>query len=151
MCSGSCARRGAEQVDIVAHSQGGLMTQLYIAAGGAEKVRRVVAMGGNFGGTDFRGRADWLGEVAARLPFLTSIVAPGAAQQLAGSPWTLERRGIPDTEPRVMYTSLYSSADTVVTPNSASKLSPVDSADVAKYRFSRVVRRLHTTAPAHAP
>ena len=124
-------KTGAEQVDIVAHSQGGLMTKLYIAAGGAAKVRRVVAMGGNFHGTDFRGRADWLGEVAARLPFLTSIVAPGAAQQLAGSPWTRERLTFPDTDPKVVYTSLYSPADTVVTPNAASMLTPVDGADVA--------------------
>lgn len=122
---------GAAQVDIVAHSQGALMTKLFIAAGGAEKVRRVVAMGGNFHGTDLRGRADWAGEVAARLPILTSIVAPGAAQQLVGSPWATQHAGLPDTDPRVVYTSIYSPADTVVTPNSASVLQPVDGADVA--------------------
>ncbi|WP_254868193.1 triacylglycerol lipase [Corynebacterium sp. Marseille-P4321] len=125
------SRTGAEQVDIVAHSQGGLMTKLYIAAGGAAKVRRVVAMGANFHGTDFSGRADWLGEVAGRVPRLASVIAPGAVQQLAGSSWVLERAGVPDTDPRVVYTSLYSPADTVVTPNSASELEPVDGADVA--------------------
>lgn len=125
-------KTGAEQVDIVAHSQGGLMTKLYIAAGGAEKVRRVVAMGGNFHGTDLRGRADWLGEVAGRWPRLTSVVAPGAVQQLAGSQWLRdELANVPDTDPRVVYTSIYSPADTVVTPNAASVLESVGGADVA--------------------
>ena len=126
------AETGAEQVDIVAHSQGGLMVKLYIAAGGAEKVRRVVALGGNFHGTDFHGRVSWLHPLLTRWPWLGMLFATrGASQQLVGSPWSTERSGVPDTDPRVMYTSLYSPADTVVTPNSASELVPIDGADVA--------------------
>ncbi|WP_302467797.1 alpha/beta fold hydrolase [Corynebacterium stercoris] len=124
-------RTGAEQVDIVAHSQGGLMTKLYIAAGGAEKVRRVVAMGANFHGTDFHGRVSWMGPLLTDHPWLGRLFATrGASQQLAGSAWAAERAGIPDTDPRVVYTSLYSPADTVVTPNSASALRD-EGADVA--------------------
>lgn len=128
---------GAKQVDIVAHSQGALMTKLFIARGGAGKVRRVVAMGGNFHGTDFRGWAGDLGKVASRLPRLTSLVALGAAQQLVGSTWLRDFAKVPDTDPRVVYTSLYSPADTVVTPNTASELESVGGADVANVDSAR--------------
>ena len=133
------AATGADQVDIVAHSQGGLMTKLYIAAGGAEKVRRVVAMGGNFHGTDFHGRVRWMSPLLARVPLLGQLfLTRGAAQQLIGSPWSTERAGIPDTDPRVVYTSLYSPADTVVTPNSASHLESVGGADVVNVDVAKL-------------
>ena len=124
-------KTGAEQVDIVAHSQGALMTKLFISRGGAEKVRRVVAMGGNFHGTDFRGLAGQMGAFASKHPHFTAIFAPGAAQQLAGSAWLREFLSGPDTVPGIAYTSIYSPADTVVTPASASMLEAVPGADVA--------------------
>lgn len=128
---------GAEKVDIVAHSQGALMTKMYIARGGAAKVRRVVAMGGNFHGTDFRGWAGRLGKVAARIPRLTALLAAGATQQLVGSAWLQRFADVPDTDPGVVYTSIYSRRDYVVTPNSASYLEAVDGADVANIDSSR--------------
>lgn len=117
---------GAPRIDIVAHSQGGLMAKLYIASGGAEHVRRVVALGANFHGTDVHGRAKWMQRLMGR-----GFATKGAAQQLVGSPWARERAGIPDTDPRVVYTSLYSPADTVVTPNTSSELTSTNGADVA--------------------
>lgn len=123
-------RTGAKQVDLVAHSQGGLLAKLYIAGGGAERVRRLVAMGANFHGTDLGGRAALVEPVIARFPRFASFVAPGAVQQLVGSEWTVAHAGVPDTDPRVVYTSLYSPADRVVTPNTASRLKAVDGADV---------------------
>ena len=122
---------GSDQVDIVAHSQGALMTKMFIARGGADKVRRVVAMGGNFHGTDFRGWAGRLGKVAARFPRLTAFFASGALQQLVGSDWLTDFSEVPDTDPSVVYTSLYSPRDNVVTPSSASALQSCDGADVA--------------------
>lgn len=130
-------KTGAKQVDIVAHSQGALMTKLFIARGGAEKVRRVVAMGGNFHGTDFRGLAGQMGEVASRHPHFTALFAPGAAQQLAGSAWLREFASGPDTAPGIVYTSIYSPADTVVTPASASMLEAGPGADVANIDSGR--------------
>lgn len=121
---------GATQVDIVAHSQGALMTKLFIARGGAPKVRRVVAMGGNFHGTDMRGWAGRLGKVAARYPRLTALLASGASQQLVGSAWLKRFADVPDTDPSIVYTSIYSPRDHVVTPNSASQLNAVGGADV---------------------
>ena len=139
---------GASQVDLVAHSQGGLMAKLYIAAGGASKVRRLVAMGANFHGTDLRGRVDRYKPIIEGHPRFASVVAtPGAVQQLSGSPWSLAHANVPDTDPRVVYTSLYSPADTVVTPNSASILRPVEGADVVNVN---VADAYNGYAPTHA-
>ena len=130
-------KTGATQVDIVAHSQGALMTKLFIARGGAETVRRVVAMGGNFHGTDFRGLAGRMGEVAARHPHLTALFAPGAAQQLVGSEWLREYASGPDTAPGIVYTSIYSPTDAVVTPAAASTLVAGEGAEVANIDSAR--------------
>lgn len=131
------AKTGAERLDIVAHSQGGLLTKLFIAAGGAEKVRRVVALGANFHGTDLHGRATRFSRVGERYPSAARrFVGPSAMQQLAGSSWSKERAGIPDTDPRVVYTSIYSPRDTIVSPTSASILTSIDGADTANIDVS---------------
>lgn len=122
---------GAEQLDIVAHSQGGLMTKLFIANGGAPRVRRVVAMGANFHGTDVRGRATRFAPLISRYPRAASTLAsPGVIQQLADSPWVRTHLNVPDTYPDIVYTSLYSPADVLVTPNETSMLASVSGADV---------------------
>ena len=122
---------GASKVNVVAHSQGGLLTKLFIAAGGAERVERVVAMGANFHGTDLRGYAARINPITGRNPkFWERMASPSAVQQLAGSEWSHELATVPDTDPRVMYTSLYSRRDHVVTPVETSILTPIDGADV---------------------
>lgn len=139
---------GAEQVDIVAHSQGGLMTKLFIANGGAPKVRRVVAMGANFHGTDVRGRAARFAPFITRHPRAASALAsPGVIQQLADSPWVRTRLNVPDTVPGIVYTSLYSPADVLVTPNATSMLAAVDGADVVNIN---VADAYDGYAPRHA-
>lgn len=137
---------GAEQVDLVAHSQGGLMAKLYIAAGGAERVRRLVAMGANFHGTDLGGHAPLFEPIIRTFPRFSSFVAPGAVQQLVGSQWNQAHAQVPDTDPRVVYTSLYSPADRVVTPSSASILVPAAGADVVNLD---VGEHYHGYAPRH--
>ena len=126
------AATGADQVDIVAHSQGGLLTKLFIARGGAPKVRRVVAMGANFHGTDLEGKAPHVLKRVERFPTFTRLLlSPSVPQQLAGSEWMRKNADpLPDTDPSVVYTALYSTRDTLVTPNSASTLNAVDGADV---------------------
>lgn len=122
---------GADRLNLVAHSQGGLLVKLYIARGGAEKVERVVAMGANFHGTDLRGYAERINHITGKNPkFWQRVATPSAVQQLAGSSWTLDNLDIPDTDPRVIYTSLYSRRDHVVTPVETSILQSVDGADV---------------------
>lgn len=139
---------GAEKLDIVAHSQGGLMTKLFIANGGADKVRRVVAMGANFHGTDVRGRAARFAPLVTRYPRAASALAsPGVIQQLADSPWVRTHLNVPDTYPGIVYTSLYSPADVLVTPNATSMLTAVDGADVANID---VAEAYGGYAPRHA-
>lgn len=139
---------GAEQLDIVAHSQGGLMTKLFIANGGAPKVRRVVAMGANFHGTDVRGRATRFAPLISRYPRAASALAsPGVIQQLADSPWVRTHLNVPDTYPEIVYTSLYSPADVLVTPNETSMLASVSGADVVNIN---VAEAYGGYAPRHA-
>ncbi|SNV84693.1 triacylglycerol lipase precursor [Corynebacterium imitans] len=139
---------GAEQLDIVAHSQGGLMTKLFIANGGASKVRRVVAMGANFHGTDVRGRATRFAPLISRYPRAASTLAsPGVIQQLADSPWVRTHLNVPDTYPEIVYTSLYSPADVLVTPNETSMLASVSGADVVNIN---VAEAYGGYAPRHA-
>lgn len=139
---------GAKQLDIVAHSQGGLMTKLFIANGGASKVRRVVAMGANFHGTDVRGRATRFAPLISRYPRAASTLAsPGVIQQLADSPWVRTHLNVPDTYPEIVYTSLYSPADVLVTPNETSMLASVSGADVVNIN---VAEAYGGYAPRHA-
>jgi pimeloyl-ACP methyl ester carboxylesterase len=57
---------GAEKVDIVAHSMGGLSTRLWIGFyGGAEKVRDYVSLSGTHHGTVTSCLVTWLGDGAA--------------------------------------------------------------------------------------
>ncbi len=139
---------GAKQLDIVAHSQGGLMTKLFIANGGAPRVRRVVAMGANFHGTDVRGRATRFAPLISRYPRAASTLAsPGVIQQLADSPWVRTHLNVPDTYPEIVYTSLYSPADVLVTPNETSMLASVSGADVVNIN---VAEAYGGYAPRHA-
>lgn len=124
------AATGAHQVDIVAHSQGGTVTKLFIAAGGYEKVRRVVTMGSPFHGTDVDGRAELISQVMNKQKAVVNrFLGESAQQHLVGSEWLLARV-VPDTHPGVVYTSLYSRRDHIVTPASTSMLEAVDGADV---------------------
>lgn len=123
---------GAEQVDLVAHSQGGLLVKKYIAElGGGDNVRRAVTVGATFHGTDLNGAGRFLSPIARALPRLAAfLVGPGALQQLNDSPEIQALNALPDTQAGIVYTSLYSPSDVTATPNSTSILQAVDGADV---------------------
>ena len=131
---------GAEKVDLVGHSQGGThiktYTQMY---GGAEHVARAVALGGNFHGTTLNGQGEGLSKFIAFAPRLAAFLASTAGiQQVVGSEFMQRLNALPDTAPGVLYTSIYSPADTTVTPNSSSQLAAVDGADVVNLDLSEV-------------
>ncbi|WP_366918716.1 esterase/lipase family protein [Corynebacterium kefirresidentii] len=131
---------GAEKVDLVGHSQGGThiktYTQMY---GGAEHVARAVALGGNFHGTTLGGQGEGLAKFIAFAPRLAAFLASTAGiQQVVGSEFMQRLNALPDTAPGVLYTSIYSPADTTVTPNSSSQLVAVDGADVVNLDLGEV-------------
>lgn len=131
---------GAEKVDLVGHSQGGThiktYTQMY---GGAEHVARAVALGGNFHGTTLGGQGEGLADFIAFAPRLAAFLASTAGiQQVVGSEFMQRLNALPDTAPGVLYTSIYSPADTTVTPNSSSQLVAVDGADVVNLDLGEV-------------
>lgn len=131
---------GAEKVDLVGHSQGGThiktYTQMY---GGAEHVARAVALGGNFHGTTLGGQGEGLANFIAFAPRLAAFLASTAGiQQVVGSEFMQRLNALPDTAPGVLYTSIYSPADTTVTPNSSSQLVAVDGADVVNLDLGEV-------------
>lgn len=123
---------GSDQVDLVAHSQGGLLVKKYIAElGGGDNVRRAVTVGATFHGTDLNGAGRFLSPIARALPRLAAfLVGPGALQQLNDSPEIQALNALPDTQAGIVYTSLYSPSDVTATPNSTSILQAVDGADV---------------------
>jgi hypothetical protein len=101
------ARTGARQVDIVAHSLGGLVARYYLERmGGAQAVARLVTIGTPHAGTRW-GRAGW-GRAARELT--------------PGSPFLLEL-GRP-SEP-VRYTSIWSRSDNLVAPPESARLAPL--------------------------
>ena len=125
---------GSDKVDIVGHSQGAMLAKKYIAQlDGANNVRRVVGAGGSFHGTTGSGLMEGKQKQGSSS---TSIKSP--SQQHWDSEHIRTLNTFPDTDPRVVYTSLYSENDGVVTPYTNSILESVDGADVANVEVQSV-------------
>ncbi|MCZ4119785.1 esterase/lipase family protein [Streptomyces sp. H39-S7] len=113
-------RTGASKVDLVGHSQGGLMPNYYLKRlGGAAKVGRFVALAPSNHGTTLNGIVT-LGQNLNALGFANNVLSllqlPGLVQQEQGSAFeqALFRDG--DTVPGPRYTVIETNKDTVVTP-----------------------------------
>jgi triacylglycerol esterase/lipase EstA (alpha/beta hydrolase family) len=111
---------GAPKVILVGHSQGGgILAVNYINnMGGADKVSQLIGISPSNHGTD----VDGLGGLLS-LPVLGSLFAgvanvlgPALYQQALGSPFQQEVYGNRDTRPGVLYTTIASVNDEVVTP-----------------------------------
>ncbi|MCU1701777.1 MAG: lipase, class 2 [Mycobacterium sp.] len=114
------AETGAPKVILVGHSQGGgILAVNYINnMGGADKVSQLIGISPSNHGTD----VDGLGGILS-LPILGSLFAgiantlgPALYQQALGSPFQQEVYGNGDTRPGVLYTTIASVNDEVVTP-----------------------------------
>ncbi|MFI6320614.1 esterase/lipase family protein [Nonomuraea sp. NPDC050556] len=107
---------GADRVDLVGHSQGGMMPRWYLRfLGGAQKVRRFVAWAPSNHGTTLSG----LVPLAKLVPGATAIVrgiCPACADQMAGSAFLETLNAGHETEPGVEYTVFASDHDSTVTP-----------------------------------
>ena len=141
---------GQDKVDLVGHSQGGTLTKMYIAdRKQAAKVRRVVGVSATYHGTTLNGADRILRPILDAAPKFGAFVAGTApTQQLIGSPVINHLNSLPDTDKRVVYTNVYTPADTTATPNSTSQLKSVDGASVANVDVAKTCGL--KKAPNHA-
>ncbi|MFG1665790.1 esterase/lipase family protein [Streptomyces sp. Y7] len=116
------AATGAAEVDLVGHSQGGMMPRHYIKnLGGAAKVDKLVALTPSNHGTTFSG----LGLLALVIPGGNAVLGAGCkacSQQLVGSGFLRELNAGAETDPGVTYTVITTRYDEVVTPYTSAYL-----------------------------
>lgn len=110
------AATGASEVDLVGHSQGGMMPRHYLKfLGGADKVNALIGLAPDNHGTTLSG-------LTKLLPYfpgaedLLSAATPGLADQMAGSAFLTKLNAGGDTVPGVRYTVIATRYDEVVTP-----------------------------------
>jgi triacylglycerol esterase/lipase EstA (alpha/beta hydrolase family) len=119
------AATGAIQVDMVGHSQGGMMPRYYIKfLGGASKVNTLVGLAPSNHGTT----VDGIVTLASHFPGANEFIAGCAAcsEQEAGSSFLQNLNAGGDTVPGVNYTVIESKYDEVVTPYTSAFLSGPD-------------------------
>jgi triacylglycerol esterase/lipase EstA (alpha/beta hydrolase family) len=156
------ASTGTSKVDIVGHSQGGMMPRYYLKfLGGASKVANLVALSPSNHGTTVDGLAALPG-----VPDLLALgLGPSVTDQIVGSPFLQHLNAGGDTVPGVRYTVVATSYDEVVTPYTSAFLAgpdvtnilvqqqcPLDVSDHLGISFDANALRdvLNALDPAHA-
>jgi pimeloyl-ACP methyl ester carboxylesterase len=120
------AETGAQKVDIVGHSQGGVMPRYYMRfLGGAAKVHALVGLSPSNHGTTVNGLTSLLDLVpgGAGRDGLGAGCGISCEQQLTGSPFMVQLNAGGDTIPGVHYTNIETRYDEVVTPYTSAFLS----------------------------
>jgi triacylglycerol esterase/lipase EstA (alpha/beta hydrolase family) len=121
---------GAEKVDIVGHSQGGMMPRWYLRfLGGAAKTHALVGLSPSNHGTTVDGLTTFF-EVAgiegAGSAGIGVVCGTACEEQLVGSAFLQELNAGGDTVPGVEYTVIETRYDEVVTPYQSAFLSGSD-------------------------
>ncbi|MFE9094794.1 esterase/lipase family protein [Streptomyces sp. NPDC007264] len=120
------AATGAAKVDIVGHSQGGMMPRYYLKfLGGAAKVNTLVGIAPSNHGTTLDGLTQLLPYFPGIEDLLTTAT-PALADQVAGSAFLTKLNAGGDTVPGVHYTVIATKYDEVVTPYRTQFLSGSD-------------------------
>ncbi|MGA5565497.1 esterase/lipase family protein [Streptomyces platensis] len=110
------AATGTEKVDLVGHSQGGMMSRVYLKFhGGADKVNTLVGLAPDNHGTDLNGLTRLLDHFPGAKGYIDKLT-PGLADQIAGSDILNRLNEGGDTLPGVHYTVIATKYDEVVTP-----------------------------------
>jgi triacylglycerol lipase len=106
-------RTGADTVDVVGYSAGGLVARLWVADGGAGRVRRVVTLGSPHHGTD----------VANLAVSVAPEQCPEACRQMASDSGLLARLNAGDETPDgPTWVSIWTTQDQTVTPPDSARL-----------------------------
>src|SRR3954454_4323205 len=117
------AATGAAEVDLVGHSQGGMMPRWYLKfLGGASEVHTLVGLSPSNHGTT----VDGIGLLARFFPGgeqFTGALCPACEEQIVGSAFLAELNSGGDTVPGVEYTVIQTRYDQVVTPYASAFLS----------------------------
>jgi pimeloyl-ACP methyl ester carboxylesterase len=116
------AATGASKVELVGHSQGGMMPRYYLRfLGGASKVQTLVGLAPSNHGTTVNG----LFTLASFFPGATGFfgLCPACEQQAAGSAFLTKLNAGSETVSGVDYTVIESANDEVVTPYTSAFLS----------------------------
>jgi triacylglycerol esterase/lipase EstA (alpha/beta hydrolase family) len=114
---------GASKVDIVGHSQGGMMPRYYIKHGGADYVHALVGLAPSNHGTTLNG----LFTLARFFPTASNLLladCPACQEQEAGSPFITDLNAGGETNSNIQYTVIESRNDEVVTPYTSAFLAP---------------------------
>ncbi|TDZ77296.1 Lipase precursor [Mycobacteroides salmoniphilum] len=120
---------GAGKVDLVGHSQGGLLIKNFVAQDKSDSVANVVQLAPSTHGTTFSGLADFVGPVGNSVdingwkPVKDAIYGaagalawPSLSQQTVGSRFLEKLNKLPDTKPGVDYLVVSTKDDVVATP-----------------------------------
>ncbi|MFL5898161.1 MAG: esterase/lipase family protein [Solirubrobacterales bacterium] len=120
------AATGAPEVDLVGHSQGGMMPRYYLEyLGGAEEVHTLVGLSPSNHGTTLDGLFVLSNFFPGANQF-TGALCPACEQQRAGSAFVTELNRGGETVPGVEYTVIQTRYDQVVTPYASAFLSDAD-------------------------
>jgi triacylglycerol esterase/lipase EstA (alpha/beta hydrolase family) len=112
----------ATQVDLVGHSQGGMMPRWYLRfLGGAAKVHALIGLAPSNHGTTLDGLFTLASDLGAGA--FVGVLCPACEQQEAGSPFMQKLNAGSETVPGVQYTNIESANDEVVTPYTSAFLS----------------------------
>ncbi|MBB5892736.1 esterase/lipase family protein [Kutzneria kofuensis] len=121
------AATGAAKVDIVGHSQGGMLPRYYLKyLGGASKVGTLVGLAPSNHGTNLDGLVDAVRSLPGGGDFADGVigaVCPACVQQEVGSTLLAGLNDGGDTVPGVNYTVVATRTDEVVTPYTSAYLS----------------------------
>ncbi|MFG2144010.1 esterase/lipase family protein [Streptomyces sp. NPDC048696] len=114
------AATGAAKVDIVGHSQGGMMARYYLdSLGGAGKVDKLVALSATNQGTTLDGLTELGRQLQILEPmnkFVVGPACPACVQQEIGSDFVTALNAGGGTAPGVTYTNIGTKFDEVTTP-----------------------------------
>lgn len=120
------AATGAEQVDLVGHSEGTVMPQYYLKfLGGADKVQRYVAITPLYDGTTLQSTSELLDRLAEEIPVVGEIPDElcGSCRQLfKDSEFMTKLNADGAAVPGIEYTTIMTEYDQLVTPYTSGHL-----------------------------